>query len=110
MCEVFDKVAELSRRLTEWSCGSGIKLAQGRRISGVTRYHGKSQEDLQEDQEGGGQTFVIATGGGPGFMEAANMGAAMVPGAKNIGVSGRVYEGGGGRGMCMVWCVCDIYM
>ena len=88
MCEVFDKVAELSRRLTEWSCGSGIQLAQGRRISGVTRYHGKSQEDIQEDQGGGsGQTFVIATGGGPGFMEAANMGAAMVPGAKNIGVS-----------------------
>ncbi|CAE7738323.1 unnamed protein product, partial [Symbiodinium microadriaticum] len=87
MCEVFDKVCELSRRLTEWSCGSGIKLAQGRRISGVTRYHGKSQEDIQEEQDDNGQTFVIATGGGPGFMEAANMGAAMVPGAKNIGVS-----------------------
>jgi hypothetical protein len=85
MCEVFDKVTELSRMLTEWSVSSGIKLAQGRRISGVTRYHGKSAED--DDDHDLGQTFVIATGGGPGFMEAANMGAAMVPGAKTIGVS-----------------------
>lgn len=86
MCEVFDKVTELSRMLTEWSVSSGIKLAQGRRISGVTRYHGKSADDEDENQELG-QTFVIATGGGPGFMEAANMGAAMVPGAKTIGMA-----------------------
>jgi len=84
MCAVFDKVTDLSCKLTQWAVNSGIKLAQGRRISGVTRYHGQSTEDEEEDN---GQTFVIATGGGPGFMEAANMGAAMVEGAKSIGMA-----------------------
>lgn len=86
MCEMFDKVAELSRLLTEWSVSSKIKLALGRRISGVTRYTGMVEpENTAEDEHQ--QTFLICTGGGPGFMEAANMGAAMVPGSKNIGVS-----------------------
>ena len=89
MCAVFDKVTDLSCKLTQWAVNSGIKLAQGRRISGVTRYHGKSTEDEEEDN---GQTFVIATGGGPGFMEAANMGAAMVEGAKSIGVSAHSFD------------------
>jgi hypothetical protein len=86
MCAVFDQVLELSRRLTEWSITSGIQLAQGRRIAGVTRYHGITEPENKAEEETGNQTFLICTGGGPGFMEAANMGAAMVPGSKNIGV------------------------
>lgn len=86
MCEMFDKVVELSRLLTEWSVSSHIKLALGRRISGVTRYTGMVEpENTTEDDHQ--QTFLICTGGGPGFMEAANMGAAMVPGSKNIGMA-----------------------
>lgn len=87
MCEMFDKVVELSRRLTEWSITSGIQLAQGRRIAGVTRYHGTLEPENKGEDENSQQTFLICTGGGPGFMEAANMGAALVPGSKNIGVS-----------------------
>lgn len=86
MCEVFDKVSELSRRLTEWSINSGVQLAQGRRISGVTRYTGMVEPENHTEEETQ-QTFLICTGGGPGFMEAANMGAAMVPGSKNIGMA-----------------------
>jgi hypothetical protein len=86
MCEMFDKVVDLSRRLTEWSINSGIQLAMGRRIAGVTRYHGTVEpENLGEDEKTH-QTFLVCTGGGPGFMEAANMGAAQVPNSKNIGV------------------------
>lgn len=41
--EYFDKVTELSRRLTEWSMQSGHKLAQARTYTGVTRYHLKTR-------------------------------------------------------------------
>ena len=87
MCAMFDKVVELSRLLTEWSISSGFKLAQGRRISGVTRYTGMIEPENTIEDQTHQQSFLICTGGGPGFMEAANMGAAMIPGSKNIGVS-----------------------
>jgi predicted Rossmann-fold nucleotide-binding protein len=86
MCEMFDKVVDLSRQLTEWSINSGIQLALGRRIAGVTRYHGTVEPENHGEDEKTHQTFLICTGGGPGFMEAANMGAAQVPNSKNIGV------------------------
>lgn len=43
LCEYFDKIKELSKRLTQWSMESGHKLAQSRTYSGVTRYHLKTR-------------------------------------------------------------------
>ncbi|KAM3572957.1 hypothetical protein VYU27_005044 [Nannochloropsis oceanica] len=95
LVEYFDKVTELSKRLTEWSMHSGHKLAQARTYTGVTRYHLKTRgpaphqsysiidEDVKDHPE---QSIYITTGGGPGFMEAANKGANEVPGALTIGM------------------------
>ena len=92
MCDYYEKCTELARLLTEWAMSPGIHLASGRRISGVSRYSSQdlaaAAETVPEPTDSGHveQSFVIGTGGGPGFMEAANKGAAMVPGAKTIGV------------------------
>jgi len=43
LCEYYEKTIELSRRLTEWSITEGVKLAQTRTYTGVTRYHIKTR-------------------------------------------------------------------
>ncbi len=58
MSRYYDDAQELSRRLTEWS---------------IQRPRGKRR-------------VIVCTGGGPGIMEAANRGAADVPGGKSIGL------------------------
>ncbi|MEL6349058.1 MAG: LOG family protein [Myxococcota bacterium] len=57
MARYYEDACELSRRLTAW--------------------------DMQRDS---GRHYYVATGGGPGIMEAANRGASLVEGGKSIGL------------------------
>jgi uncharacterized protein (TIGR00730 family) len=58
---LYVKAKELARRLAEWGIGRGGN-------SDIAKHY-------------------ICTGGGPGFMAAANHGASLVPGAKTVGMS-----------------------
>ena len=102
-------MAQLARRLTAWSLSS--RLSSSASITGVSR--GKSKDKApaanrvknpQVARASPGQGFkylphatemesnlskgelVVCTGGAGGFMEAANRGAADVPGGRSIGM------------------------
>lgn len=73
LAPVWDATAELSKLLTQWSIS-----AEGRSVGNAvwSLLPGGNEE----------QPLMVCTGGGPGFMEAGNMGAHAVPNARSIGV------------------------
>jgi len=102
MIEYMDKVTELSRKLTEWAKSGAAQLKPDHLMTGAARYRKSSphpkrlgqpvlsysiiEEDTKAGEKIAEQEVMVCTGGGPGFMEAANKGAAQVEGAVNIGM------------------------
>ena len=82
------QIVELSRLVTEWGVSDDCHLGKNHIISGVTRYHytdpnyanhprtlGANRPSwgiLGDSEEPVEQGVYICTGGGPGFMNAAN--------------------------------------
>lgn len=103
MCDYMEKIRRLARRLTEWSLTPAY---QPRSLVGVSRTakinRSNSQPQIRpaspaqasylphsSDGPDGHrlpQSVYICTGGGPGFMEAANRGASEVINGRSIGM------------------------
>ena len=80
MGQLYGGVQELARRLTEWATNNETlrrKLEQNPPMY--------ARDYATEDAVA--QPLLICTGGGPGFMEAANRGARQVPGAQSMGMA-----------------------
>ena len=105
MCEPLEQTRELARRLTEWSM-RGSRLSRTASLNGVSRMK-QSLADLDTVASGGAPranypphatdadfvcdaplsgSLYVCTGGAGGFMEAANRGAADVPGGRSVGM------------------------
>lgn len=98
MCEWVSKSEVLAAKVTQWAMEDmNLKRTMAKHPSYLVSH---AKEDSaktgappkldaapsSDDDDDLPQAFVVTTGGGPGLMEAANRGAASVPGAKTIGM------------------------
>ena len=74
MCDYCEQIQSLARQLTQFAIDQKTMLAL------AYSSHGKIAETPEN------QYLMVSTGGGGGFMEAANRGAAEIPQAKTIGM------------------------
>lgn len=88
VCEYMDKTTELAKRVTEWA-QTGEAFALVKTIVHESIDSGDLVDPASKHLPfniGSRAPLVISTGGGPGLMEAANKGAALVPGGRSIGM------------------------
>lgn len=93
MNKLVEDTVELTRRLTEFAMnyesnatvGGGF-LTRSSTVGSPAAKRAKRSGASSDGPVPVKQSLMICTGGGPGLMEAANKGASLVPGAKNIGM------------------------
>ncbi|CCD11795.1 unnamed protein product [Trypanosoma congolense IL3000] len=89
MCEWMEKITELSKRIAEFSLKERDLInASFNRLPDYFRPNlsGLNKELSFEESTESFHDLIVTTGGGPGFMEAANKGAASVPDVMTMGM------------------------